>query len=104
MYKPLIQFLMSATLCGWYLMFPPNGVGYLNFRTDAPLSQWNQIWSGDTAKECQAQGEKIVVSNKMVEASPNLSHDARKLATNTVVQSMDALCIASDDPRLEKRR
>ena len=50
-----------------------------------------------------AQGEKNVVSNKQVEASPSLSSpDARKLATNTVVQSMYALCISSDDPRLGK--
>lgn len=103
MNKLLIQFLLSAIFSGWYLMLPPKG-GYLDFRVDAPISQWDQIWAGDTAKECQDQGEKNVAFNKRVEASPTLSPGAKKLADIEVVRSMYALCIASDDPRLGSRK
>ena len=98
--RKFIETLSGLLLCGWYLMEPP-ARDILTF-SETPIAHWSQIWSGDTAKECQNQGEKNVQFNQKEENSPRLSPGAKKLATTETVRSMDALCIASDDPRLKQ--
>ena len=98
--RRFLEIFSGILLCGWYLMEPP-AIDILTF-TKTPIAQWSQVGSGDTAKECENQGEKNVEFNQREEHSPRLSPGAKKLATTETVRSMDALCIASDDPRLKQ--
>lgn len=80
-------------LVGWYLLSPasPSGSsGYLSRLQDRvfgpasipPMSEWNQLGAFDTAERCEAA--KIQIGNS---GGENIGQ---------------AVCIASDDPRLKR--
>ena len=90
-----LRLATALALAGWYLMIPPGEVP----NVDAPLSQWLQVGSYDTARECKAERDAWTakVSSLDKHAKPNAQWSAIK------TRSFNQLCIASDDPRLKSK-
>ena len=85
----------ALALVGWYLMLPPldHGVPIVK----APYSEWDN-WQGfDTADACQAK--KSFFQNEALEPAQKIGETATQLAMDC--RFFDALCIATDDPRLK---
>ncbi len=94
MHAMKLRHAAALALAGWYLMMPTppsKDSGYwgklraLAFGSPqyAPMSQWQQLGTFDTAKECEA-GKTT----------------ARAIA-NSIIKGDDPVCIATDDPRLK---
>ena len=76
----------ALALVGWYLMAPPTRRirDEAVFDDDQPLSQWKQIGTYDTAKECTARIDYM-----------------QTLPLAEEIGAAFVRCIASDDPRLK---
>ena len=82
--------------CGWYLLLPPI-TGKSTFPlvdTDAPFARWVQVGSYDSATECASEQTKRGL--KVTE--PNY----HEMLRGDAAEAINALCIASDDPRLKR--
>jgi hypothetical protein len=97
----------ALALVGWYLMMPPSSSSWLGcsahqlgltnqvcfyIDTAAPMPKWSIQGSFGSAREC-------------AEAQLRASEAARKLAGQDPLryyQTVEAVCIATDDPRLAK--
>ena len=121
-------------LLGWYLLLPANGSsnGELIHNTRAPLSQWLNISSFDTARECEHGKAAIMARGPDPEPSPiwdpnyvndwaeavrsgsdmvqwSAQWDARRHAKWLARVEHDQLgwalsrCVPTDDPRLKSR-
>ena len=78
-----------ALFAGWYLLMPPAGE-HGHYRLSAPLSEWKQIDSYDSAAECG----QVLDMAKMVGRTQTQWDDNQRKA-------MEATrCVSSDDPRL----
>ncbi len=83
---------------GWYLMVPPSiHKGSESTTTLEPLSQWENLHSFDTAAACEAGLDEV---------TKGVREDAAKNPNPKTLMKLnwisDAVCIASDDPRLKK--
>jgi hypothetical protein len=93
----LRQAAALGLLAAWYLLTPPfapgNPPGPLQLR--APLSQWNQMDSSDTASGCDEQ------RNNMVRMYS--SGDMTSVSTQFKLWLYhNSVCVSSDDPRLKQ--
>lgn len=99
---PLALAIEATAGSGWYLLRPPvtssTETGPYHVGYDKPLSKWSQQGAYDSAAECEA-------------ARSNGEREAKKVAerdskggplTATFVAALQAVCVASDDPRLVK--
>jgi hypothetical protein len=90
-----------SLLIGWYLMYPrtPN----------QPISQWKILKEFDSAAGCHAALEDQWAIAKehrkaLQTAQPDI-HPAIKASMGVATESeANSKCIASDDPRLNKKR
>ena len=86
----------ALALVGWYLMapsvtYPGDSVTRLGDPSD-PISTWTIEHSFDSARECEQAKQTIEQSLKTKTAM-----SAHELA------SLDAQCVATDDPRLKDK-
>lgn len=95
----LRQTTALGLLAAWYLLTPPfapgDPPGPLQLR--APLSQWNQMDSSDTASGCEEQ------RNNMVRMYS--SGDMTSVSTQFKLWLYhNSVCVSSADPRLKQTR
>jgi hypothetical protein len=89
----------ALALVGWYLIEPPftrlpNGL--YDARTDAPLSEWNHVFSFDEASLCEtARSIRVNFAKQDATKKPQSSDEAFMAAIGLYCE-----CIATDDPRL----
>lgn len=91
-----IRHAAALALVGWYLMIPPaveEDSNHALHTKPAPLSEWQNFESFDTAKECE-EGAKPLV--KPMQADVSQQH----LSLNDL-RLLYARCFATDDPRLK---
>jgi hypothetical protein len=100
-------------LIGWYLMVPPDARPGLpgNWHSHAPLREWMTVDSFDTAGACRAAKAKLfpdalddfleTLSINKVIPRPSEESPRQKADDIELSQAGNALCIASDDPRLK---
>jgi hypothetical protein len=92
----------ALALLGWYLMLPPiipDGRGGYTVAVDAPLSKQFVNGSYDRASDCDDLRSSVVAKG---------GRDRERLHRHTLewalaVQSTQAQCISTDDPRLNNR-
>ncbi len=121
----------ALALVGWYLMMPPpqfdpathlpNGGPNL----DAPLSDWRNEGSFDSAKECQAGLKDNIAFALQIQAKIRKEHRSEQQETAEeekmdrqanvpkgfnrglrgygLTGAVNAQCIATDDPRLKEK-
>jgi hypothetical protein len=97
--------LILLTLLGWYLMLPPaaqqqNGLPWPDDK--APVSQWTIAESFDKAKSCEM--ELSTHRKKFQRTYSKISHqfaDSEFWSRFYVTASREAMCVATDDPRLK---
>ena len=84
----------ALALVGWCLISPPPK------GPTVPLAKWTHIGSFDTAVQCETRRAALADSYKNGRPAPEgmTSEQAEDFVTSEV------RCIASDDPRLAKRR
>ncbi len=95
----------TLALGGWLLIVPPH-IGE-NGQPDkgAPLAKWEQMGSYNSAEECAADRESFIKRdqkeyNLSLRSHPPASTLPTDAARQDALKSSAALCIASDDPRL----
>jgi hypothetical protein len=94
----------ALALVGWYLMVPPlrhgKPTGADAVGPEAPLSVWQNMGSFDTAADCYKDLHSIRIRH---EAGKDLQGDnlPADLKAEFLALDSDALCIATDDPRLK---
>jgi hypothetical protein len=94
----------ALVLVGWYLMVPPLKIEGppddpktpVDVDTKAPLSQWKNIGSFDTAKQCYDYPEHFLGMLR----SNGKEHGGDAMAKYWFDHSQ---CIATDDPRLKEK-
>jgi hypothetical protein len=84
----------ALALVGWYLLAPPLGPNK-EARSAAPLKEWANFGSYDTAKEC-TDDRANQVQFWMSDAAKNSQYKR-----GTLAELAHSVCIASDDPRLK---
>jgi hypothetical protein len=82
------SFKASLLAIGWYLMAPPSSVKYgaVVWDMNAPISKWTVIQSFDSAEQCE-------------DLKASFEQEADRVRP---IYDVD-LCVASDDPRLQKK-
>jgi hypothetical protein len=90
----------AIALVGWYLMMPPRPAGPRMAGalagwpdTNAPLSKWIIDKSFDSAEDCERGFRKLVAEVMTAQDNESAAQEH---------QSLDAVCIATNDPRLAK--
>ncbi len=86
----------AVVLLGWYLMLPPLTPPPTRYAYKRPLSQWRIVQSFDDADACQDYASTFFDSARQERAMGVLNPVYRDY--------MFAQCIASDDPRLMRRK
>jgi hypothetical protein len=101
-----IRHAAALALVGWYLMLPPLGPSEKNFpvASEAPLVQWTNSGSFDTAKECEIERHKLSVDadKRAAEAARAPTDTTQALALGVVGAERLATCIETTDPRLKE--
>ena len=95
---------VALALVGWYLMLAPRTSDTLPVTYDkaAPLSEWIVIGAFETTAECDKDRHKI--PNEILQHQDQLSAEKRVAAKQTVINLLSSSeCIASDDPRLQRK-
>ncbi len=84
----------ALALVGWYLLLPTNS-------PKAPLSQWKQAQSFDTAADCEAYTNVTMtkIQNGFYDSTIPDPGDLA-IFKNLMVNS---LCVSTDDPRLKSQ-
>jgi hypothetical protein len=89
----------ALALVGWYLMVAPSQGG--KFYPDAPLSQWNQARSFETASKCEQV--RSIANQKFLDKFALYDRDSlQKVDPSQYIDSISR-CIATDDPRLKEK-
>jgi hypothetical protein len=113
-----IRHAAALALVGWYLMLPPVGydsklarfvTGGWNDDGSPNLSRWEQAGSFDTASDCQSAVTLLnpegTAQLKTDRAAPKLADIMKRRHSELVaileIQKQNALCVATDDPRLK---
>jgi hypothetical protein len=78
----------AAALIGWVLLLAPSKDHKM--RVDAPLNEWKQSATYDTSMDCEGARKQIVAV-------------ATAVGSNAPPGSVWAMCLAGDDPRLNKK-
>lgn len=90
----------ALALVGWYLMAPPGFSAApdaeVHINASAPLSEWDNLGSYDTAKECM--DSKLRIEADVIAGKASGPKNAVAAAHT---QIMAGQCIATDDPRLK---
>jgi hypothetical protein len=98
--------LLMLSLMGWYLMLPPaarqqNGLPWPD--ATAPIAHWAIAESFDRASSCEANLSKHRKSfQKLYTKMSGQNLDARFWSRFYISASAQAICIATDDPRLRE--
>jgi len=90
----------ALALVGWYLLVPPLTSGTV--LRNAPLSQWEQVKSFDTADACEKNVTFLgsIYDSEAVKRAAAETGKAADLAVGK--KRMDAaICISTDDSRLK---
>jgi hypothetical protein len=97
------QHTAAAALAGWFLMAPPTYLGtsgsYVT-KTGAPLRLWRNIGSYDSANECEDE-RRAFLDLKKTESTSTFGQESAE-AKAMIVASWSAICVPSDDSRLEE--
>jgi hypothetical protein len=97
-----LQHTTALALAGWFLMAPPTYLGtngsYVA-RTGAPLRLWQNIGSYDSVSECEEERHAFLDLKKS-ESTSALGQESKE-AKPMIVASWSAVCVPSDDSRLE---
>ncbi len=80
----------TLTLVAWCLLSPPSGAD-LKIAATAPLSQWINHHSYDSAADCEARRREIIDSLR--DSEPDAAENFKA-----------SLCISTDDPRLHEKQ
>jgi hypothetical protein len=94
-----VRHAAALALVGWYLMVPPliEIEGKRKPNLDAPISEWQQVDSFDSADACkQRLDDRLREMRDSTFSNPS----DRPVA---IWQSQLGECIASDDPRLKTK-
>ncbi len=83
----------ALALVGWYLMVPPATPDWRDADPKAPLSEWLTDGSYDNVNDCN---EAIV---RLYEQAPIPKPET--MSYGLWVQNRQAVCVATDDPRLK---
>ena len=109
--------IAALVTVSWYLIMPPGsappGTNGARLMTEAPLSQWFQHGSFDTAKECYQTRQTWALSilkqiadfTKQEECSPDKPMrqcPGTKHLFGRYAAVYASQCVASDDPRLKE--
>jgi hypothetical protein len=87
----------ALALVGWYLMTAPSRAGW--FDPDAPLLQWTQAGSFDTASKCEQI--RTIANQKFLDKFDVYNRDTLEKVDPLTAVNRISRCIASDDPRLK---
>jgi hypothetical protein len=87
----------ALALIGWYLLLPPVDTEN-NPRTDLPISEYRQVQSYDTARDCEAAKDKFLKEYRTNAEKPG----GREFWLGMDASVVEGLCVSSDDPRLGK--
>jgi hypothetical protein len=92
----------ASVIAAWILIVPPQlgGNGHPDKR--APFSKWEQMGSYSTAAECNDDRLSFIKQDQKEYKLAIGSSSTSDAAKQDTLQSSAALCISSDDPRLEK--
>jgi hypothetical protein len=100
-----IRHAAALALVGWYLMLPPLGSSEKNFpvASDAPIVQWTNSGSFDSAKECEIERKKLSTDadKRAAEAARGPTDTNQALAVGVAGAERLATCIETTDPRLK---
>jgi hypothetical protein len=96
-----IPLAAAFALAGWYLIVPARLSEWPStYDLNAPLNQWKQVDSYDSAAECSEGKKKL--SQTMVWTVQQMNGAEKQKALETTFAAIAALqCIATDDPRLK---
>ncbi len=88
----------ALALVGWYLMIPPwSGPG--RFDDKAPMRDWRQVGTYDSASECERDRNETadaLLKNKDKGPDPETNN-----YNGTLYSS--GRCVSTDDPRLKEK-
>ena len=92
----------ALALVGWYLMAPPTYPGpngsYIA-KTSVSLRLWQNIGSYDHASECEDE-RRAFLDLKKSESTSAFAQEPQE-SKPFIVSSWSAICVPSDDPRLQ---
>jgi hypothetical protein len=94
----------ALALVGWYLMAPPaypGPNGSFTAKTSVPLHLWQNIGSYDHDDECEDERRAFLDLKKT--ESPSTFANESEQAKPSIVSSWSAVCVPSDDPRLQEK-
>jgi hypothetical protein len=90
----------TSTLIAWYLISPPIKGGSAELR--APLAKWDIESRYDSAAECRKA--KTAEAEEIVSAQTGWSVSNNGAEKRAIIEAITAeKCVASDDPKLQKR-
>jgi hypothetical protein len=96
---------VALALVGWYLMLPPLGSSERDFpvESSAPITNWTNSGSYDSAKECEIERHKLSVDaeKRSFEAERGPTGKDQALAVAVAGAERLATCIETTDPRLK---
>jgi hypothetical protein len=96
----------ALALVGWYLMQPPSDNSHGRPDSDAPLPQWQESGSFDSAAKCNKERfDTINTYEKLLAEAQKSKSSGRDIDTaqNGLLAFLKAQCIATDDPRLKEK-
>jgi hypothetical protein len=104
-----LRHAVALGLVGWYLMMPPMEPPYgpkdsdpFPWQSHAPLPLWQIHEVFDTAAECKAAEEKLEDHGiHLWNYAAIVKHHVDKKIAEQSVREQNAICIATDDPRLK---
>jgi hypothetical protein len=90
---------------GWCLVAPPIKLMLPKFLNGLPLSRWNRVAVYNTPAECFAARERQrAAALEEYEHAPQTPAFVKPIYRLAVDAWQQALCVASNDPRLKKLR
>ena len=98
----------ALALVGWYLMAPPTlsigdtsdiKSGRWRTKVSAPVREWQILESFDSASDCENMKGKLVMRGDKAMDREKASSYKEAFA----IASTQAVCIATDDPRLKEK-
>jgi hypothetical protein len=95
-----LQHAAPFALVGWYLLAAPidRKPGGALYATDSiSMSPWRQLGAYDSADKCVvAKGDQFDRASVIARANTG------SISSAVIAQATDAICMASDDPRLAR--
>jgi hypothetical protein len=92
----------ALAIAGWYLIVPPSTRKSFPKAVDMtqPLCEWEKIGQFDGADDCQRALKRLAYEGQKPGEMPATTPEAD---SGNLVKGWRAQCIASDDPRLNRK-